>query len=246
MSNLSSNHLKCLNCKSRQYSVFNNVDSETLNSLSKSKVLYTYSKKEVIFNKDDKVDGFYCIKDGLVRTLRNSKIGREQTFDLANAGKWVGFRDMITNESFTNTAISLEETEVCFISKESYENLLKDSYSFQREMTIYLANEWKKSEDKVYSLGLKQTHERLAELLLTFSSFSEKEDQIELKLTREVMASCIGTNTETLIRALSDFKDRNWIGIEKNKILILDKKSLTELSEKTLSSSKNKFISKDL
>ena len=236
----SSYNLKCINCKSRQHSIFNNVDTETLNSLSKTKVLQTYSKKEILFEKDEEVTGFYCIKQGLARTMRNSKIGKEQTFDLATEGKWLGFRDMISNETYSHSASALEETEACFISKESYESLLKDSYTFQREMTIYLAKEWKKSEERVYSLGIKQTHERLAELLLTFSSYSENEDLIELKLTREVMASCIGTNTETLIRALADFKDRNWIGIEKNKILILDKKSLTELSNKSSSALKLK------
>ncbi len=231
---ISANNIKCINCTSRQYSIFKNVDSETLNSLSKKKVINSYSKKEILFQKDEKVTGFYCIKEGLVRTSRDSKQGKEQTFDLATEGKWLGFRDMISSETYSHQASTLEETNACFISKESYEALLKDSYTFQREVTIYLAKEWKKSEERVFSLGIKQTHERLAELLLAFSSYSETEDLIELKLTREVMASCIGTNTETLIRALADFKDRNWIGIEKNKILILNKKSLTELSEKNL------------
>lgn len=234
MSTTYSESLKCLNCKSRQHSVFKNVDSETLNSLSDFKVLNSYTKKEIMFEKDKLVEGFFCVKKGLVRTLRNSKNGKEQTFDLATEGKWIGFRDMISNEKYSQTAICLENTEACFIKLDSYEKLLKDSYSFQREMTIYLAKEWKKTEDKVYSLGIKQTHERLAELLITFSSGENSNDKIELRLTREVMASCIGTNTETLIRALSDFKDRNWIEIEKNKIHILDKKALTDLSEKKM------------
>jgi CRP-like cAMP-binding protein len=45
------------------------------------------------------------------------------------------------------------------------------------------------------------------------------------------MASCIGTTKETIIRSLTDFKDRNWIQIEKNRIEIINKKALYRLAE---------------
>nr|MBP6740734.1 winged helix-turn-helix domain-containing protein [Leptospiraceae bacterium] len=52
-----------------------------------------------------------------------------------------------------------------------------------------------------------------------------------IDVTRDVMATCIGTTKETLIRSLSDFKDRKWIGINKNKIELLNRKVLSDLAE---------------
>ena len=96
----------------------------------------------------------------------------------------------------------------------------------------YLAEEWKETENHVHSMGTKQIHSRLAELLITFhDATAQKDPELNINVTREVMASCIGTTTETLIRSLADFKDRNWIKIEKNKIELLNLKALYSLSE---------------
>jgi len=87
-------------------------------------------------------------------------------------------------------------------------------------------------ENHVHSMGTKQIHSRLAELLITFHGAAGSDDpELNINVTREVMATCIGTTTETLIRALADFKDRNWIKIEKNKIELLNLKALYNLSE---------------
>jgi CRP/FNR family transcriptional regulator len=58
-----------------------------------------------------------------------------------------------------------------------------------------------------------------------------KDSELTIDVTRDVMATCIGTTKETLIRSLSDFKDRKWIGINKNKIELLNRKVLSDLAE---------------
>jgi CRP/FNR family transcriptional regulator len=67
--------------------------------------------------------------------------------------------------------------------------------------------------------------------LLTFQDAAGGSAELILNITREVMATCIGTKTETLIRSLADFKDRNWIELDKNKITIVNRKALVDLSE---------------
>ena len=111
--------------------------------------------------------------------------------------------------------------------------LIKVDANFQFEVMKYLAEEWKVMEDSALSLGTKQIHSRLAELLITFSDAANKETEIVIDVTREVMATCIGTTKETVIRSLSDFKDRKWIGIEKNKIEILNRKALNQMADIT-------------
>lgn len=227
--------VKCAGCLSREYGVFKCVGSGTLDEVSQEKTFFQYQKKDVIFKEHDKITGFYCIKSGLVRTFRSSNNGKEQTFQIASRGKWLGFRDVISNGECNHTAVCLEDVEVCYISKETISKLIKSDEEFQIEVMKYLAEEWKETENHVYSLGTKQIHSRLAELLLTFYGAAGKlEPELNISVTREVMATCIGTTTETLIRALADFKDRNWIKVEKNKIELLNLKALYSLSESSV------------
>ena len=227
-----SDNIDCKKCESREFGVFKCVGSKTLESVSKKKTFLDKKKKEIIFKEHDKVSGFYCIQSGLVRTYKLAGTGKEQTFQIASRGKWLGFRDVISGGEYNHTSVCLEDVEVCFISKETVTNLIKSDETFQIEVMKYLAEEWKETENHVHSIGTKQIHSRLAELLITFhDATAQKYPELNINVTREVMASCIGTTTETLIRSLADFKDRNWIKIEKNKIELLNLKALYSLSE---------------
>lgn len=224
--------VKCANCLSKEHGVFKCVGNETLNEVSNHKTFFQYKKKDVIFKENEKMKGFYCIQSGLVRTYKTSASGKEQTFQIAGKGKWLGFRDIISGEESNHSSICLEDVDVCFIPKETITHLIKSDEQFQIEVMKYLAEEWKEMENHVHSMGTKQIHSRLAELLITFhGAAGNKDPELNINVTREVMATCIGTTTETLIRALADFKDRNWIKIEKNKIELLNLKALYNLSE---------------
>ena len=224
--------IKCANCSSREHGVFKCVGSETLDEISGNKSFFHYKKKDVIFKETEKIMGFYCIKSGLVRTYKTSGAGKEQTFQIAGKGKWLGFRDIISGEESNHSSVCLEDVEVCYIPKETITRLIKTDEKFQIEVMKYLAEEWKEMENHVHSMGTKQIHSRLAELLITFHGAAGSDDpELNINVTREVMATCIGTTTETFIRALADFKDRNWIKIEKNKIELLNLKALYNLSE---------------
>ena len=221
----------CSTCPSREYGLFHCAGSDSLSEVSEEKIRLSFKKKEMIFQAQEIVTGFYCIEKGLVRTYKASVGGRVQTFQLASRGKWVGFRDAIGGEIYNHSAICVEDTIACYISKETILRLIKVDAAFQLEVMKYLADEWKVVENSMHSLGTKQIHSRLADLLITFSDAANKDSELTIDVTRDVMATCIGTTKETLIRSLSDFKDRKWIGINKNKIELLNRKVLSDLAE---------------
>lgn len=221
----------CKSCANRPNTPFACVGSGTLDFLSATTCVKVMEKNEMLLNEGDRADGFYCIKRGSIRNFKTSYAGKEQTFHISKGGDWIGFRDAISGENFNHSSLCLEETEVCFIEKSLISRMMKNDDKFQMEIMKYLASEWKDAENQVYSLGTKQVHNKLAELLLTFRKASENQDQIELKVTREVMASIIGVTTESLVRALSDFKARDWISSEKNTISFRNPAELIKLAE---------------
>ena len=228
------NRINCSSCSSKEYGVFKCASPTALDKIYGDKSHLQFKKKDIIFKEHEKMNGFYCIQTGVVRTYKTSASGKEQTFQIAGRCKWLGFRDLISGEESNHSSICLEDVEVCFIPKETITHLIKSDADFQIEVMKYLADEWKDMENHVHSMGTKQIHSRLAELLITFHGASGgTENELNINVTREVMATCIGTTTETLIRALADFKDRNWIRVEKNKIELINLKALYNISEAT-------------
>ncbi|WP_232380453.1 Crp/Fnr family transcriptional regulator [Leptospira ainlahdjerensis] len=220
----------CYFCSNRHKSVLKCVSMETLDRINSTKEFRLFRKGESMIHSGDKADGFYFIKSGCVRIFRNSPSGKEQTFSIRRSGEWVGFRDLLSGNTFSQNAEALEPVEACFIQKGILEDLMKDDPKLQLEILKQMAIEWKELEDQTVALGTKQVHSKLAELLISFQTASGNEPEIELNLTREIMASMVGTTTETLVRALSDFKNRDWIEIHKNRIRFLNLEALRGIS----------------
>ena len=207
------------------------IAHDTLEKLQLTKDVIHFKKGDFLFQRDQKSIGFFFLKKGIVRCYRSLPNGKEQTFHLKAKGDWVGFRDTIANTAYNHSSVCVDDVEACFIPKELLEEMIQKDPNFQSLIFQQMAKEWRESENHVLSLGTKQVHSKLAELLITLHRSSSSSDFIELKITREVLASIIGTKTETLVRALSDLKARNWISVDKNRILIKDLDSLKHLSE---------------
>jgi CRP-like cAMP-binding protein len=58
---------------------------------------------------------------------------------------------------------------------------------------------------------------------------NESQENFAIKISRDDLASVVGTATESLIRTLSDFKANNLIEINGSEIKILDKGKLMNL-----------------
>jgi CRP/FNR family transcriptional regulator len=221
----------CDICNIRNHSILNNATVETLHKINEEKRYGRYVKADFLFQAGEKANGFYFIRKGIVRVFKHSTTGKEQTFHIRGPGDWVGFRDSLAGDNYFHSSECLEDVEACFITKELTELLIRDDANFQAEVFRQMAKEWRESENQVVSLGTKQVHSKLAELLITLKKAAGDSNEVELKMTREILASIIGTKTETLVRALTDFKNRDIVQVDKSKIIINDLNALYSLSE---------------
>ncbi|PJZ70452.1 transcriptional regulator [Leptospira perolatii] len=188
-----------------------------------------FPKKSLLFTSEANADGFFWIKEGTVRTYIDSPSGlKQQTLKIYPKGTCVGIRDALFGESYNKNAECLEDTEVIFVGKEEAENLLNDDM-FRDCIIKYITSESREAENRIYSMGTKQVHSKLAEILLSLQEAYGPE--INLKFSREVMASIVGAKTETVVRALTDLKEKGWINVEKNIIRINDISALERLVE---------------
>jgi len=90
-------------------------------------------------------------------------------------------------------------------------------------------------EEKLAELAHKSVRERLAVNLLmlkeTYGMEGEGSSLIDLALSREDLASIVGTATETVIRLLSEFKSDGLIAFEGKKIRVIDAKKLAKQAD---------------
>ncbi len=220
----------CFSCDFKNHEVLHCANAETIEAINSTKAFQTFPKGSYLYRAGEEAPGFFFIKQGLVRSYREGSHGKQQTFHLRKSGDWIGFRESISGNPYFHHALAVENTEACFVEKAIIESLIQNDTQFQKDVFRQIAKEWKVSEEQIVSLGTKQVHEKLAEIILVLDDAQGSRNEIDLKVTRDVLASFIGTQTETLVRALSDLKARQFISVEKNRISILNREALCSLS----------------
>ena len=221
---------KCDNCESREDGIFCDLGMPELSDISHHKITNIYKKGQTLFVQGNHPFGIYCISKGNIKLTKVGSDGKETIVRIVHAGDILGHRSLFTDDNYTATATALEETEVCFIDKKFILKVIQNNPSVALSIINKLSRDMGAAEKKLTSLHQKNVRERLAELILSLkASHGVKVDgrwKIDLKLTREEMATMIGTANETLIRFMTEFKEANIIEQEGKTIYIKDEEEL--------------------
>ncbi|MDG1741440.1 MAG: Crp/Fnr family transcriptional regulator [Crocinitomicaceae bacterium] len=208
---------------SREKSLFDTFCTTDVGRLNKIKSCSYFKKNQPLFIEGSLPRGVYCLNQGKVKIFARGEEGKEQIIHLASSGEIVGFRVMFSGETYKVSATTLEESNICFISKNDFLDLVDTNPTLRKGIMQELSRELAERATFITNLAQKSVRERLASALVLLDDIYENE---MVNLTREDLANFIGTATETLIRLLKDFKEENLVKTHARQIEILDRERL--------------------
>ncbi len=223
----------CEQCQSKEAGIFCHLDHPELVSVSEHKVTNSYKKGQTLFVQGNHPYGLYCISHGNIKLTKIGPDGKESIVRIVTAGDIIGHRSLFTDDHYSATATAMEDSVVCFIDKKFIIKFIQDNPSVSLNIINKLSRDMGIAEKKMTSLHQKNVRERLAELLLSLKASHGYKEQngrirIDLKLTREEMATMIGTANETLIRFMSEFKEAGLIEQEGKVLYITNESELLD------------------
>ena len=224
---------KCEQCSVREFSSLKTLTKEELLTLSDCKTSHIIKKGDAIFEEGENVNGIYCIKEGVCKLTKLSANGKDHIVKLVTRGELLGQRSMISDEPVNLSAIALEDMQVCFIPKTEVMGYFDKNNQFSLSVMKSICGDLKDADDHLVNLAQKTVKERLAETLLYLhDTFGKKEDNsLKVVLSRDELASMIGTATESCIRLLSDFNKLGLIELNGKKIVLKDINALKKLAD---------------
>jgi CRP-like cAMP-binding protein/AmiR/NasT family two-component response regulator len=204
---------------------------EGLNTLTAARKVHLIKKKKNVFSEGDDPMRLYYINSGKVRTIRENADGKELVTGLYTAGDFFGYISLIENTPYTDTALALEDSEIIYIPKDDFIDLLFKNASVAQYFIKTLAHNIVKKNEQLIGLAYNSLRKRVAQALIQYVRAFKKdnEDTIKIPLSREELATIAGTATESLIRTLGDFTSENLIEMSEGKIVIRDVKKLENL-----------------
>lgn len=222
----------CLTCSKSIFSVFK---GEELENLSNKKTYQLFKKGQYIFKEGTEPKGIFCIHDGNVKITKISEEGKEQIVRLAKPGNYIGYRALLCNDIYQASAITLEDTHVCYFPKEVYFDLLYSKPEIAAKTIRILTRDLKFAENMMLNMVQKHVRGRVAEVLLLLEEFYgvyEKDGTINAIFKREDIGHLVGTTTETSIRIISEFAKEGLIELKGKRIKIAQREKIMELSNR--------------
>ncbi len=224
---------RCENCIIRQFNSLRAMNKEELKKVADSKITMSVKKGEAIFKEGDKLDGVFCVRDGVSKLSKLSANGKDQIVKLASKGQIMGQRSVISEETTNLSAVAVNDMQVCFIPKESITHTLHANPNFAIEVLRHMAHDLKEADDVIVNMSQKTVKQRIAEafLYLQKNYGEDQEGFLTLILSREDIANVVGTATESCIRIISEFKKKGFLKTSGKKIGVTNQKKLLDLVE---------------
>lgn len=205
-------------------------DLQELQNLSKDRPLSKYKKKEVIFHSGDVPHYLFFLNKGRVKTYKTHDDGKEFITNVYQAGDFFGHVALFEEKPYTDSALVLEESEICKIPKEDFLSLVYKNREVATKFIKMLSNQVEEQEKQLLRLAYDTVRKRTAEALLQLQrQMPNKTKPGAVSVTREDLASMAGTASETVIRCLSEFKEDRFIEINGREIVILNQKGLEKI-----------------
>ena len=191
-----------------------------------------FNEGELIFDEEQQLRGIYFIKSGVCKISKMSANGKEQIIHFLGEGTLLGIRSILNEETTNLKARALTPVSVCFLSKKSFFEILKDQ-NFIRQLLGTFAEYLKATDDRIVIMGQNKMVQRLAHFLIKIhDDFGEDTlGNLKLYLKREDMASYIGVTIESTIRMLKVFERKGLILIQGKTLKILDIGELKNISK---------------
>ncbi len=202
-----------------------------LNSLSTDKKVHPYKKKKVIYSEGDSPTKLFFIKSGKVKIVRENQDGKELITALYGTGDFFGYNSLIEESDYKDTALALEESEIIFIPKQDFFELLYRNADVAQSFVKMLSNQIIEKEQQLLGLAYNSLRKRVAEGIIQYVKTYKVDylDKVIVSITREDLSNIAGTAMESLVRTLGDFKDEGLLEIVEGKVVVTNIKKLEQL-----------------
>ncbi|SHF67812.1 Crp/Fnr family transcriptional regulator [Flavisolibacter ginsengisoli] len=211
-------------------SVITDLPAAELDALMAHSSEQLFSKGEIIFREGSLPSGIFYMRTGMAKKYKVDKEGREQIIYVANSGELIGYHAVLAEERYPDNAAALEESLVGFIPKEDFLQVLDLSKTLSNRLLKTLSHEFTVFANSVVLFAQRSVRERFAmQLILMREKYKQgivQGMEVEINLSREDLASLVGTARENIVRIIKDFKKEEILETRGRKIIIKDVEAL--------------------
>ena len=217
--------------------MFMGLADEQRIALSRCTSVVECDADDQLFSEGDAAEGFFIIKRGRVKMRKISPTGHEVVIHIAGPPNMIGCRALTSaGSTYPADAVCLEKVSALRFTRDRFLKAVSDAPDVFFGLLIDMNRRLK----EIYTLQsalMEPVEQRIATLLLHQSLPKDKElgdwqkyPLQDVRLTKSVIGSIVGTSTETAIRILSRWRKAGYIKSERGSTRILKPEKIHDIA----------------
>jgi CRP/FNR family transcriptional regulator len=183
-----------------------------LGVLDGAKVVNAYEPGQFIFHQGSPCVGLFCVESGIVAIRRSDEAGNVRLVRLAHGGQTLGYRAFFGDRVYSASAEPVEPVRVCQFDAAVVRDVMDRNPALALRFLNHLSRDLADAEAAALDDAALPVRARLARLLMTWRSrFGDVDDGgdivIRIPISRQDIASVIGTRPETVTRCIRAMHD---------------------------------------
>ena len=193
-------------------------------------------KGEYLFHADEPCLGFYIVQSGAINLHRVHSGGREQVIHMVRPGESFAECALTMENGYPADARAVVITTVLFVQRAGFLELLKTKPEMSLRMLTSMSAHLRELVQQIEDMTLKDVESRLANWLLNRCPdiSAHHPVEIDLNVTKRVLAAELGTVAETLSRTLSKFRQEGWVEVNGRLVTVHDPAALNAMLRRHL------------
>src|SRR5690606_10020059 len=210
----------------RKIPLLEGVPASKLQEIAAAVEIREIPRRQVIYLPGDPGDRVFFINGGRVKTSKVTRDGKELTLAYRGAGQVFGELAVVDGSPREEMAEAMKNAIITELPVEVFRELLMGDAALCFEFMAELGKRRRSLETKLEHLVFKDVQAKLAALLLELGEeYGQENDvglQIGLKITHQEMANLIGSTRETISLTLAQFKKKRLLNMNGRTVVLLD------------------------
>jgi CRP/FNR family transcriptional regulator len=216
--------------ENQHVSCFELLTEDEKQMIEMNRLVVNYKKGETIAKQGSFASHIIFLNQGLVKVYLEGN-PKDLILKIVPSNHLIGLPSIYDgNNRFIYSVATYTDSSVSLIDISLFKQLLRSNSQFAMKIINILNEDTALIYGRFFCLTMKQSHGRVADILLCLAQRVYKTKVFDLAISRSDLADLTGLSSESVIRILKEFKDEGLINIEGKRFEVIDFEKLEKIS----------------
>lgn len=211
--------------------LFSSLSAEEISAMKSVMIAREFETGEVIVHQeDDSLQTFFIIASGSVQVTVVTQEGKQAILATLRKGEFFGEMGILDGEPRSASVVAAQKCLLLMLYRNPFLDILEKFPKLTIRMLVEMSRRLRHTNRQINTLSMMSVYGRVADVILQLARENGRKIGhmivIDNRPTHQDIADMAGTSRETVSRIISQLQKKQFLSIDRKKMVILDEEKL--------------------